>query len=604
MKKGKLTLGLITGTVSLMALSACYNPTYNPNGYILTYTDANGQVQNYSAEELFGTYYYDSSSVSTMFNKIYELVVRNYFNDESHATVLASCQTRASANLQAIKEQCEKDASANGTWYDDEFAAVLSERGAATEDDLYQILLYSELETEFEDAFYEDNIDFIRDASIANGDDYDGYLVEKDPYHVSHLLVNVDAASGAYYDGQISSDNAKKLYNVAHELADATLSFGDIAKIYSDDSESASNFGELGIMDKDTGYINEFKLGVYAYEQIYNTTTSTAASTSSTAMDNGEGVDQTKTDLTSATGNTTIGTIPFDVFEKLSQYADTTTGYNQTAVNDGNASYYPRNIYFNKYLNKHNVSVITPNTIVEQTWDGTQLSEDDEVGVYNAEYARMSGFKTVEGLDINGDGAIDDNDKVLCTSNGEPILVVRGGSDSYQGIHFIVVNRSPFAPVEEGGVTLSQYYTTYSPDSANYPTDSEGNPLETYVNFFDEGSIASYRDRANQVESTITGSDSHIEQYIFTRYYNEQALKINDPDLETAIFKWIESQEVISDQEAEQTWNETWRTYIETLEQQTTERTKRISEACAISYTAQNKDDSLWGNGGPCDDRQ
>lgn len=605
MKKEKVTLGLLTGALSVMALAACDAPIYNYQGYILTYVNAQGETMHYSAEDLFGTYLNDSSSVSTMFQKTYELVVRNYYLVEpGQEGALQDCEDTASARLTSLKDEAEDNASANGTSYDEEFANTLDSYGATNEDDLYQVLLYQAMEEDFEEKFYDDNIDHLRDSRTddADGDGYEGYLEAKVPYHVSHILVNVDAASGAHYNGTISEDNARKLYSVANELANSKRSFGSIAQIMSDDTGSATNYGELGIMDKDTSYINEFKLGVYAYEEIYNSTTSDAASQSAIGID-----EETKKALKDATNNQTISTIPYGAFLKLNDYAEIVTGYNNTEVNNGDAEYYPRNVLFNKYFNKHNVSVITPNDIdnAAGTVNAGAINGENEVGEYNATFAEMAGFKVVDGLDVNGDSVVNDLDKVLCTTAGDPILVVRGGTEgdsSYQGLHFIVINRSPF---EEDDVSLSNYYTTYYPGHADYPVDQNGNPLRTYVNFFDQPT-SDNRSRAETVYNAITGFDDNIDHYIFEKYFESEKIQFNDEKIGNAITNWIESSRVTLSMEEEQTWNETWRTYIEYLEQQTSERSKNLPEVCAIQYnlSPEERNSELWAEGGLCDDRR
>jgi hypothetical protein len=40
---------------------------------------------------------------------------------------------------------------------------------------------------------------------------------------------------------------------------------------------------------------------------------------------------------------------------------------NGNTVNEGNEAFYPRNVIFNKYFNKHNICVITPNAIMSNS---------------------------------------------------------------------------------------------------------------------------------------------------------------------------------------------------------------------------------------------
>ena len=67
MRKSKISLALVGSLLSVTALAGCNEVTASDKGYILTYTNSSGEKINYSADELFGTYYNDSSSLSTVF---------------------------------------------------------------------------------------------------------------------------------------------------------------------------------------------------------------------------------------------------------------------------------------------------------------------------------------------------------------------------------------------------------------------------------------------------------------------------------------------------------------------------------------------------------
>lgn len=597
MKKSKLTLGLITSLITMMGLASC--GSYSPEGYILTYTDSNGNEQHYSADDLFGSYYNDPSSVSKMFDEVYKLIVRNYFIVEpGQETILADITKNAENDVEGLKKEAESNATTNGTSYNVEFQTLLEAKGCEDEDELLEYYIYERELTEFEDQFYNDNMDHLRDSRTddTDGDKYAGYLQTEVPYHVSHILIKVDESSSTNYStSKIGSSNAKDLYNVASALSTGKTSFGTIAKTSSNDEGSASNYGDLGIMDKSTGFVNEFKLGVYAYDSIYNSVTSAVAGNSGIAMST-----EISDGLTNATPDgSSIGTIPYGAFEELNKYAEVETGYNNSVVNDGKSLYFPRNVYFNKYFNKHNVSVITPNTVNSGSWNGSAIVGADEVGTYNSTYASMGGFKEVDGLTV-GDGT---HNEVLCTTTGSPILVVRAGTGSgesgYQGIHFITVERSGLMETVND-VTLSDYYTTKYPGQEGYPTDDQGKDLQTYVNFLDQDTKG-YKTRAESVESKITSFDSNLNKYIFEKYAKEQKITFLDTNIESSITTWIDNaMEKVSNQTLK-SWDETWRTYIESLEVQTVQREDLLPEVCAIGYQdADHTDAGLWGNGGIC----
>jgi hypothetical protein len=65
--------------------------------------------------------------------------------------------------------------------------------------------------------------------------------------------------------------------------------------------------------------------------------------------------------------DTGLGQIPFGAAVALADNADTIKDVNGNTVNEGNEAFYPRNVIFNKYFNKHNICVITPNAIMSNS---------------------------------------------------------------------------------------------------------------------------------------------------------------------------------------------------------------------------------------------
>ena len=573
MKRSKMTLGIMVGLMA--ASSAGCDVTYSPDGYILTYKNSAGETLNYTADDLFGSYYSDSSKVSSMFDNIYKLIVGNYFKVEASGQAkYQEVLKKAKNEVEGIKTQAKKNADTNSTNYDDEWDALLKNYSAKDEEELLQYFLYQKELEEFNKQFYDNNTDLLRDSkpTSENPDAYDGYLNTKVPYHVRHILVKItDSSSTNFWNSTIDSGNAIKLHDVANALAKGENSFGKIAQLYSDDG-SASKFGDLGIMDKDTTYVNEFKLGVYAYENLYNKATKDAASKSNISMNS-----EIASDYKDAAGNT-IGTIPYGVFVKLNENNNVTLDNNNREVNDGDATYYPRNVYFNKYLNKHAVSVITPNDVEEGSND----------------YSSLPGFNFA-------DSNNDDLGKILRTKDGQPILVVRAGDGSnYQGIHFIIVQRTPLIETVNG-VTVSEYYTTKYPGQENYPVNADKTEKQTYVNFLNQ-EIKDYKTRATEVENKIKNFDSDLNKFIYKKYVESEQVTIKDENLKKSIDKWIDSTKTAALENQKITWEQTWDSYIETLKVQNAERSKLIPEVCAIGFKTHTGD--LWQDGGACYDNK
>ena len=171
----------------------------------------------------------------------------------------------------------------------------------------------------------------------------------------------------------------------------------------------------------------------------------------------------------------------------------------QLTEGDVKGKYLPRNVIFNKYFNKHNIMVITPrnlhnyeaaaqDNITDWVTDkGT--TRTDQLDYYRGtnmdSTSELPGFvkigkntDEIKSTFYNDDGNQITDDKVLRDENGRVILVFRSGTgdsssnDAYQGIHFVVIERSPFIKEETDEGTkktkLEEYYTHYSPPSIAY----------------------------------------------------------------------------------------------------------------------------------------
>ena len=629
MKKSKIGLGIVAALASVTALASCseVKATNSSEGYVLTYTNSSGQKINYTAEELFGSYFDQTSSISSMFEKVYKLIVRNYFKvEDAGKNKYPDIERDAKNDVEGVKSTANKNAESNSTSYSEEFEKLLESYSCEDEAELLEHFIYEREKTEFEKQFYDEKtlfgektgIEYLRDAKLADNG-YEGYLEKKLPYHVRHILVKFSGSSSnnSYWNDTIDDKDAKNLFTVASSLAKGDLDFGQVAKNSSEFSDgSAANYGELDIVDKDTSYVNEFKLGMYAYENLYGTKKD-AAKNSEISMDlattSAEGFkykdikgskgldiaggyadavtytrDATKKDLGGDAAGS-IATIPYGAFEAMNKWATTTNTTIGETVNEGNSAFYPRNVIYNKYLNRHNIAFITPNdipandnTLTDLTFDA---ANENTVGTASATYAAMAGFK-----EFNGQ-------KVLCTTTGNPILVVRAGTGDYQGVHFIVIEKSAF------DANLSNYYSVKYPGQTGYISDEV-----TYVNFLNQGT-AELKSRAETVSGKIKGFDSsNLNKLIYASYKEKQMLSIGkftingkEYDLGAQIDKWIEVSKTKAEFDAANSWEDTWESYINTLNQQKAERRKLVSEACAIGFTTTNGSKSaLWEEGGAC----
>ena len=127
-------------------------------------------------------------------------------------------------------------------------------------------------------------------------------------------------------------------------------------------------------------FVPEFKLGSYAYETLFNQREKSTAfgaanayriapgltkdATSLADIDTNQKLENNKT-VYQEINDTGLGQIPFGAAVALADMADTTKDNSGNTVNEGNEAFYPRNVIFNKYFNKHNICVITPSAIMQ-----------------------------------------------------------------------------------------------------------------------------------------------------------------------------------------------------------------------------------------------
>lgn len=712
-KRSALGLALLLGVT--VGLSACNYPTETTDGSVLTYTDAQGNRVSYTAEQLLDDYLGSGSSLSTEFDRVYEVLVRNYYNDPSQASVLKTLEDKARADVITDKQTATSNASSNGTSFEQEWQTILNSHDCDNADELYQYHLYQEEQSRFLDDFYAtfgtgdpsiNGTEVMRDGELTidgetraafpaseewgRGDA--GYLKEQMPYHIRHILIKLTSATSGNYTQDTITETGENGGGEATNLATLILrlagvnerlqtltnrpTFSQLAAQFSGDTGSAANGGELstdsstGLMTKvmESDLVNEFKLGIYAYESLYNQrekataygsenvyritpgltedATSTADVDETQTLSNGDTVNEFFADEG-------IGTIPFGAALALLENSDVDTDVNGNKVNDNNAAFYPRNIIFNKYFNKHNVCVITPNAIemntlsqiattiggndivaagqrAANTVDGNYVTGENYDGAHSDFFASLPGFQ-VDTTDILPGINGSQNDNVLTNSEGQVVLVVRAGTDSYQGVHFIVINRSALSKyglsvqtndgkteyVENteptnGTATLNQYYTTYTTSSSSYPKDSEGKDLQTFVTY--QGTQTSTQNtRSSNLVSEIRGYNKNLTSFQFqslvdgTSSSDGAKIEFADAGVQKNLETYVRTSRQSTTDDNFDTWKNNWLTYAELLQAQEEARSlgsstmtgTLISEHCAVQYGQADKDDT-WTNNGAC----
>ncbi|MBQ0009243.1 MAG: peptidylprolyl isomerase [Firmicutes bacterium] len=591
MKKTKLALGLMTAMLTAGTLAGCDNTVkYSADGKIISYKlkDSDSDPTVIKADDLLNDYYKDSSKFQSIFDAINSIVVRNYFNTTETVPLksggdiklgkeqMPQIELDAKKKVESDKKTAQINASNNGTSYSDEFEAILSGKGAKDEEELKDKYIEELKKETFDNNFYKYHIDEIKsgDESVKLNDKqiWHGYLNDMVPYHVSHILVKLEDGSGTNYaNGTISEDNAKKLFNVVDALAKGKDSFQTIAHRFSEDTGSAANYGDLGIMDYSTSYVNEFKLGIYAYENFLNAADGVkdAVRSSNILIPGNEtdtlgGIAKSFTDVSKEAFGADIPTIDYKVFSDLNDAAEVDKDELNKSVIDDSANFYPRNIIYNKYLNRHSVAYI--------------VNDTESADIAN----KNTGFKSTK----LPDGSTKPVLSVHTAAGWTPVLCVRAGSD-YQGIHFIIVNRSMFNT--EASVDIKDYYTTYYPEQDDYPKDSSGNPLPTYVNF-SSSVTADTKAKAESLLSTMKSYDSDkLNKYIFKKYFDMEGLKFSNDELNSILDMWISRGFEKKEQEKKDAWDKTWNDYVDTLRKQNSEREKLVSDACRLAF--------VYGNG-------
>ena len=292
-----------------------------------------------------------------------------------------------------------------------------------------------------------------------------------------------------------------------------------------------------------------------------------------------------------------------------------------TKVDYAQETQYPRNVLFNNYFNYHGVNFIYDDS---NEYDENFLAEAKEVGKVAfgatdpssksidtwtledvktnlpnkyAEYEYVKGqlgkidqnkFQEIEGVSDNlveytynasanrsEYTAIAGSKKILVEKDDtkNPVIVVRGGSSSYQGIHFIVVNNDPF----ENADNKYQYYRTNIPSaSESDKTKADSDSYEknaSFINFVttDVNSNTTYNTRRDALYKSIKKANSNIEFNLYES--NKAAFKsAYNVDFDTLlgdysklVNRYIDTTRDSSQVSANDSLDESWETYIRQL---------------------------------------
>lgn len=655
MKTGKRSLSLAMSILAIASLTACDDDYNYPDAKWKEGIIVNVDGKDYKYDEIYQLFDNSKGSAQAYFNVAKNILAQ--LVTPKTDTMLSNVDTK----INDLKNTWKTNARTNNTSYKEEQEKTFDSENVEDLDELREKYISQQQVEKNSQDFYEINANGVTDPSYTyyiSEQMTKDYVTNQAPYHVSHVLVKVDASSDGegYWNGKITADNAKKIGNAVRMLASSD-SFGSVAQLVSEDEGSAKMYGELVTttegsqsvaMEKTTSYINEFKLGLYAYEAYLNPKTKAAevntavraslrvpgqaAVSSSFDYENDTAVSELITDGTLVGKNGAFG-IPLSKAITLGYVADVEKNIvDGSKVDYASETQYPRNILFNNYFNYHGVNFLYDDS---ETYEAEFLADAKTVGAHSgetiltlndvkdklpskyAEYEYVTGqlskidagkFKTVEGISDNLYNydfdaftkksvltKIPTSKKILVEKDTDtnPVIIVRGGSSGYQGIHFIVVNNDPFVNSQN----TYQYYRTNIPDASADPASAKSADYSTnpsLINYVkaDINSNTTYNARRDAVVAAVKASDSNID----FRLYEENikkfgADKFNEllGDYAGIINKYIEITKESSELGKNSSLDESWETYIQTLALQE-EITPRglVPEVCVSAFEGGN----------------
>lgn len=573
MKKSKLSLGLVTSFIGALALTSCGDegPSY------IYITDSNFSIADFigynstyetltiNTDKFYSEYGNDEAGTTLFYNAVLESLIRyeykglseKYADLEAYSSIEKTANDKVSSQVQIASDNAGSDGD-----YDEELEKILNSFNVKSLYGLKEHFMY-ELEKEaITDWYSKKELSTLKEEYLGVNEDWEAIPQSGQeeynsvfPYHIQHILVKLSGDADDYSRAKITESEAKQLWNVVYKLINGDLySFEDIAFDESEDG-SASSYGDAGIMSTHTSFVNEFKLGTYAYDAILSGVNQNLDKTQEiyeafgidsddkikvgtevvddthikyveknvTEAIQEEMVDNIKTAVSGFEATDKfegIARVPYDVFRKLDELADEDEA---SFKMDSGESVYPRNVIFNQFLNFRSPFIITNEDV---DWDALLAStyNDDKpvtTSIHDFENgdltAKGPNFRT--GLIPNFNKQIGGQDVgVLSTSNSDVIIGVK----SSYGFHFMVLKKSVFEETnkkstfsykdDEGTiqtatkdtVNLEDYYTTDLPGSvSDYPKSS-------YVEWVATSDSTKYKDRSDTIKNKLKGASDDV----------------------------------------------------------------------------------------------
>lgn len=399
------------------------------------------------------------------------------------------------------------------------------------------------------------------------------YVNNANPMIMRHILVSVSDKNSIHSLASISTSEADKLVTVLKRLAlaknNAEYSFTNTAMNYSDDNSgstdspsSAQRGGSLGIVDRYTSFVNEFKLGVYA-ELADDTLITTEAKTALDVANN----------LTTL-NILAVGSVLAYVYNdsaKDEQKAKWTAMGNTSEMSSSNyySEIYPRNVIYNHYINNPKVTYLkVDNTNIDTEITNlltlcyphmeaaditTKLGKIKESTYYKSFFtdSTCTTLKT-DSINTNADGyVVDDYDNV--------IRMVKSDST---GIHFITVAKvftSYTDLTSYGAYVQNTDNATFTKDNLGYSNDNKAidareNEVKNRVLNYIKGGY-----------NSVSANSSLYEYRMILDYVDQYNIELND-NLETLLNGYITSQQVYQTNAIAEAWASDWEDYTNQVE--------------------------------------
>ena len=633
MKKSKLSISLVASFVAALGMSSCSSVKSSKTS-ILSFKGYDGATYDIVTDDMYAEYQ-TTENITKFYNQILEVMIRNEFakkdSDVAKKKSYATIEQEAKDKVKDEKQKAEDSTES----YKDAWNKILESYGVESEKELLQHFIYEGEKAAAEDWYYEANKENLTKEYIGvtdegkayevSSEDYiGGKLNSKMPYHIRHILVNTSGSGTEYGVDTISEDNANKLSRVAERLALGKETFGQVAKAESDDG-SASKYGDVGIMtnavsdDGKLKMVNEFQLGIYAFDTMFgsNRNVKTEDSKGNDVVRDSLGISRVASTLAStefapmdADSGSIAGLtrVPYSVFQDLKTYADKETNEEGYNVSDGKEQIFPRNILWNRYLNRHNPFVITDNVRADSS---TITRADYEEYIASGFMGGLSSrFVSAKTLGLVDEGGLDF--KVLCDENNNPIIGVR----STYGIHLMIIQKSvlDFNKGEGNDVSLEEYYTTLVPSDSDFPKYGEGSSKKgqnkaTYVNYMNTTS-SDYKSRSDELKEAIKSYDSTYEYRLYESLYKMNKSSFDLSDSGKALIANIDNYIAVQREDKlfkqEVGMERVWDTYLEMIKLQNETRDnelRRVPEGCIIGFSksiSELKEDPDFNEGGIC----